>query len=159
MKFKILVILVLAMASSLASETFKFQLALFNPVQIHSEEVSIKGARLNIYGKNKSLTGFDFGIVNHLGTGSSKALQIGWLGNIVEGDFEGVQYADLFNYSSSSLSGAQISAINISNDMEGLQFGLINFSDSIHGVQLGLLNFISEGGVLPIMPFINWDFD
>jgi hypothetical protein len=29
----------------------------------------------------------------------------------------------------------------------------------MEGVQLGLVNIIQEGGVLPVMPLVNWSFE
>jgi hypothetical protein len=56
------------------------QLALFNPIQLAPEGESIKGLRLSlIYGKNASLTGVDWGFVNHL-TASSIGIQWGAAG-------------------------------------------------------------------------------
>jgi hypothetical protein len=157
MKVKVLIFVLLLLMSTAYADNFRLQLSLFNPVQIYSETESIKGARLNIYGKNHSLQGFDLGFINHLGAGNSKALQWGLIGNFAEGNFEGVQFSDIFNVSTKSMTGIQLSPINYAENTEGLQFGIINFARSMHGVQLGLINIIQNGGVLPIMPFVNWD--
>jgi hypothetical protein len=157
MKTKLLILFLLVMMDSIFASDYKVQLSLFNPVQLYPETESIHGLRLNVYGKNQSLKGFDIGFLNHLGKGQSKALQWGFIGNISDGNFEGVQFSDIFNISQKTLTGAQLSPFNYANHTEGIQFGLINFSKSLNGVQLGLINIIQEGGVLPIMPFINWD--
>ena len=82
------------------------QLALFAPIQLFPESNSITGIRLSlIYGKNTSVTGLDWGLVNHTTSGRSLGVQFGLVGladadfvgwkdnfvNIVKGDFEGLQ--------------------------------------------------------------------
>ena len=68
------------------------QLALFNPVQLFNENTSITGLRINpLYGKNTTVSGLDWGLVNHMTSGVSKGVQFGLVG-LVEADYVGVNY-------------------------------------------------------------------
>jgi len=42
----------------------------------------------------------------------------------------------------------------------GFDLGLVSHTaGDFTGVQLGLVNIIKEGGVLPVMPLVNWSFE
>jgi len=42
----------------------------------------------------------------------------------------------------------------------GFDLGLVSHTTGdFTGVQLGLVNIIKEGGVLPVMPLVNWSFE
>ena len=55
--------------------------------------------------------------------------------------------------------GVQIGMVNHSPNYRGLQLGIVNYAERMNGVQVGLVNIIRFGGVLPVMPFVNWSLD
>ena len=123
------VIIFLVIANFAKAQDKPIQLALFNPVQIVDENASITGLRINLlYGKNTSVTGLDWGLVNHSTSGVSKGVQFGIVG-IVEADFMGWQ--DNF--------------VNITNGkFEGLQWGFVNTAGTVSGVQIGFVNYAAK---------------
>ncbi len=81
----VLVILTLSFVSKpvLATER-SIQLSLFTPFQLFPESDSVTGVRLNLlYGKNASVTGLDWGLVNHSTSGVSMGWQLGCTTNLL----------------------------------------------------------------------------
>jgi hypothetical protein len=154
-----------------AQEEHPFQVALLAPIQAFPEEDAIRGVRLSLlYGKNVSMTGFDLGVVSHT-TREFLGVQFGLVGmaegsftglqstavNLVQGDFEGLQYGIVNSVETGR--GVQIGPVNHARNFRGLQFGLVNYAETMNGVQVGLVNIIVHGGVLPVMPLVNWSLD
>lgn len=140
-----------------SAEEQPFQLSLFNPLQIRPEDTAIKYFRFNlIYGKNTSLTGLDIGLVNHLTSGESMAVQWGF-GNWVEADLKGMQWGAV-NGTRGTFTGWQWGFVNYSGHTSGFMLGFVNYSESMYGLQIGLINIIKEGGMLPFFPFFNFSF-
>lgn len=133
------------------------QVALITPAQIFSEDDAIVGIRLNlIYGRNVSVKGLDWGLINHTTTGMTKAWQAGFIG-VVDNDFLGLQ-DNAINVVKGSCEGLQIGPFNYAKDMHGLQLGLVNYAETTYGLQIGLVNIISQNGAFPVFPIINWSF-
>lgn len=161
-----------AVAGPLSAQTERpIQVALFPPIQAFPEEDPIRGLRLSLYGRSMSVTGFDLGLVNHttasflgvqfglvgVAEGEFTGFQNNWAVNVVQGSFEGVQHGVV---SSTDFGrGAQISLVNHARNFRGLQLALVNYAETLHGLQIGLLNIIRRGGVLPVMPIVNWSFE
>lgn len=155
-----------------AQEEHPFQVSLLAPIQAFPEEDAIRGIRLSfLYGRNVSMTGFDLGLVSHT-TREFLGVQFGLVGvaegsftglqgtavNVVQGDFEGLQWG--FVNSVETGRGVQIApAVNHARNFRGLQFGLVNYAETMNGIQLGLVNIIVHGGVLPVMPLVNWSLE
>ena len=140
-----------------AQQNRPIQIALITPAQIFPEEDPISGIRLNlIYGRNVSVTGLDLGLINHTTTGMTKGLQFGLVG-LADTDFLGWQ-DNWVNVTKGKFEGFQWGAVNYSLDMNGFQLGVVNYAESMHGLQVGLVNIIRVGGVLPVLPIINWSF-
>ncbi|MCP4634583.1 MAG: hypothetical protein GY855_16770 [candidate division Zixibacteria bacterium] len=133
------------------------QLSLFSPVQIFPEDESITGIRLSlIYGKNASVTGFDWGLVSHTTTGISKGVQFGFVG-LVDSNFVGWQGTSV-NVVKGNFEGLQWGFVNYANYASGLQLGFVNYTGSMKGLQIGLVNIIRQGGTFPVFPIVNWSF-
>ncbi len=150
-----------------------FQVSLLGPgLQLHPPETDITGFRLNlIYGKNRDVTGLDVGLLNHV-TGDMRGLQHGVVGNVrgdvagwqnnlvnlVEGELRGVQ-TGLVNGGEDG-AGAQLGLVNYAGELRGFQgvFALVNYAEELEGVQIGLVNIIRSKEVLPVLPFVNWNF-
>jgi hypothetical protein len=139
------------------AEEKPIQLSLFTPVQIYPESDDITAFRFNlIYGRNASITGIDLGLVNHTTAGMSSALQIGVV-SLNDADFTGVQYSTV-NVTRQSFKGFQWGLVNYAGSGNGFQLGFFNYAEKMHGLQIGLINVIREGGVLPVLPIVNWSF-
>ena len=131
------------------------QLALFSPIQIFPEDNHIEGFRFNLlYGRNASVKGLDVGLVNHVTSGLSKGLQVGFL-SMADSDFNGLQYSAV-NVTKGRFDGFQLGFVNYAHKMDKLQFGIVNYADSLKGIQIGLVNIIKQGGRFPFFPIINW---
>ena len=133
------------------------QIALVAPVQIFPEENRISGIRLNlIYGRNVSITGLDFGLINHTTTGESKGIQFGIVA-LVDSDFMGWQ-DNWVNVTKGKFEGFQSGTVNYAKNMNGFQLGLVNYAERMKGLQIVLVNIIRQGGTFPVFPIVNWSF-
>ncbi len=154
--FAICIIGLLFSASSIA-QSKPVNIALFNPVQIFPENNSIHGIRINlIYGKNVEVEGFDWGLVNSVGSGGFTGIQWGFV-NVDEGNVVGWQ-SGAVNLNDNNVKGFQWGWFNKGKHVSGLQLGLINMAESLYGLQIGLINFIQTGGQFPVFPIVNWSF-
>jgi hypothetical protein len=162
----------LSPAAVVAQDEKPFQLALFNPVQIRSEDEAIVILRLSLlYGKNTYVKGLDVGLVNHTTSGTTKGWQFGLVGynegefvgwqdnyvNVTEARFAGLQ-SGVFN-SAGGGEGVQAGLVNVSDArFSGLQFSVVNVADDLYGIQLGLVNIIKSKETLSVLPIVNWKF-
>jgi hypothetical protein len=150
-------VLILVLPNLGAGQSKPINIALINPIQIFPEGTTITGIRLNIiYGKNISMTGIDFGLVNHIGTGGFTGVQWG-LANLSDGNFVGFQNG-LLNITNNNVEGFQLGWYNKGNFVNGLQIGLVNYAGSMKGLQIGIINIIKKGGQFPVFPIVNWSF-
>lgn len=149
-----------------------FQIALFNPIQIRSEDAEIQILRLSLlYGKNVAVKGLDVGLVSHNTGGISKGLQYGLVGyvegdflgwqdtavNVVNGVFTGLQGPGLYNGLGSG-EAFQWGLVNNAEDVSGFQLGLVNIAQSMYGLQIGLINIIQDKTRWSVLPIVNWSF-
>jgi hypothetical protein len=152
-----LAILVAIMPSSMVAQDKPVNIALFNPVQVFPEGNSIGGLRINfIYGKNVKMTGFDWGLVNAVGSGGCSGVEWG-LVNMCEGNFVGWQ-SGLVNLGNQNVEGFQWGWYNAGDHVSGFQLGLVNSAQTMKGLQIGLVNIIKTGGQFPVFPIANWSF-
>jgi hypothetical protein len=149
--------LIIVFPSVGAAQSKPINIALFNPIQIFPEDNSIEGLRINlIYGKNVSMVGLDWGLVNDIGTGGFKGIQWGFA-NICDGNFTGWQNG-LLNINKGNVEGFQCGWFNAGDHVSGFQLGLVNSAESMYGLQIGIINIIKSGGMFPVFPIINWSF-
>lgn len=164
--------LLVALPAPLTAQEKPVQVALVTPLQIVPEGQGVRGIRINlIYGRNTAVSGLDIGLVNQTTRGPSLGLQWGLVG-LVDGDFTGwqddfvsVTRGRFTGFQSGAVNSAengtgfQWGAVNIAQTMSGLQLGLVNYAARMNkGVQIGIVNIIKQGGVLPVMPIVNWSF-
>ena len=160
-------------ASSAAATSTPVQLALWHPIQIFGEGVSVTGLRFSlISGANRDVKGLDLsGIValtrgNQIGhqvslyngvDGDMSGWQVGVLANDVDGGVRGLQTAGAYNRAGEAVGFQLAAALNRTKRMRGLQISLVNWTDELDGVQIGLLN-INRNGPIPFLPLFNFGF-
>jgi hypothetical protein len=155
--FGFMVVALVLTSTAVLAEDRPIQLSLVTPIQIFSEDDSIKGFRLNLlYGRNASIKGVDLGLVNHTTSGISKGWQLGLVG-VVDSDFVGWQDNSV-NVVKGNFSGFQWGAVNYAKSAKGFQLGMVNYAERMNGLQIGFVNIIRHGGMLPVFPIINWSF-
>ena len=143
-----------------AADKTAFQFSVFEPAQIFSARKDVIGVRMGLlYGRNRDMHGFDFGlgindvdgelagiqfagVANRAADGRGLQMALGW--NAVEAQgtagLAGIQFAGMANRAD-SLHGVQIGTIyNSADTAEGFQFGLVNRTGKTSGMQLGLVN-------------------
>ena len=154
-----------------ARADYPIQLALWPPdMQLVHEEESITGLRLEIYGRNRDMTGLDLGFV-HETTGGFGGVALG-LVSLVDGEMYGFQWvwiygragggahgwtAAIVTRANGGLHGLQTGVVNLTEGdsagvqlpglyngakahLSGVQVGLVNRAGDVEGVQLGLVN-------------------
>lgn len=152
-----LVIGILILPSLSFAQAKPINVALFDPIQIYPESTSISGLSINlIYGKNVSVSGLDWGLVNAVGEGGFKGVQWG-IANIADGNSIGMQ-GGLVNLAQKSVEGFQYGWVNWADHVSGFQLGLVNYAGTMKGLQIGIINIIKTGGQFPVFPIINWSF-
>ena len=149
------------------------QFALWHPIQVFDEGVSVTGLRLVlISGVNQDVTGLDVLGLASLTRGNQTGLQLGFYDE-VRGDLTGWQLGIFVNdvrgrargFQSAGISnragdgtGFQFAALlNRAKRMRGLQISLVNWTDELEGIQLGLIN-INRKGPIPFLPLFNFGF-
>jgi hypothetical protein len=126
-------------------EAKPFQIALYKPLQIVSEENSVQGFRLNvIYGLNQDVKGADIGIVNET-AGEQVGAQLGIV-NMDEGGLTGAR-AGIVNITSGHVKGYSSGIVNlVEGEATGWVTGGVNvLSDDISGLGSGVVT-VAEGG-------------
>ncbi len=165
--WSILLINGLLASNALARETTWYQVAIWNPVQLFSEQYSIGGVRLNLpYGRNYSIKGVDLGFLNEI-TGDLDGVEVGFFVNwteIVETEPVGTPgttapAVDMRKYkgiigppefplppwkltgAGTELSGVQVAGFaNLADKINGIQIAsLINLSAELRGIQISLI--------------------
>jgi hypothetical protein len=150
--------MVLSISSAMADDkNTPIQLSLISPIQLFPESYSVTGVRLSlIYGRNTSVTGLDWGLVNHTTSGQSTGIQWGIVG-LSDANFMGWQ-DNFVNVVKGDFQGFQSGFVNHANYANGLQFGVVNYARKLKGIQIGLVNIIKQGGQFPVFPIVNWSF-
>jgi hypothetical protein len=155
------------------SSSTPVQFALWHPIQVFDQNVSVTGLRLVlISGVNQDVTGLDLLGLASLTRGNQTGLQLGfydWVrgdltgwqlgifANDVEGWARGFQSAGIANRAGKG-TGFQFAAVlNRTKRMRGLQISLVNWTDELEGVQLGLIN-VNRKGPIPFLPLFNFGF-
>ncbi len=155
--FGVVVIALILVAQPVLAQEKPIQLSLFTPIQLVPEENAVSGVRLSLlYGRNKYVTGLDWGLVSHSTSGMSVGVQFAVVG-LVDADFKGWQNTAV-NITKGNFEGFQCGAVNYAGHASGLQLGLVNYAVSMNGVQIGLVNIIKQGGQFPVFPIVNWSF-
>jgi hypothetical protein len=162
-----------AQAPETPSSTTPVQFALWHPIQVFGEDVSVTGLRLVlISGVNQDVTGLDLlglasltrgnqtglqlGLYDHVG-GDLTGWQVGVFANDVNGRARGFQGAGLANRADHGIGFQFAALLNKTKRMRGLQISLVNWTEELEGAQLGLIN-INRKGPIPFLPIFNFGF-
>ena len=157
----IIILLISSVLSISAQEENKpFQIALYNPVQIVAQDISVHGFRWNVlYGENEDMVGFDIGIVNKT-NGLQRGAQMGVV-NTTKGNFDGFRMG-VVNISEGHMNGYTRGVVNLiegegngwasggvnvlDDNFNGLISGMVNvqYAKQIKGAMIGLVNVINE---------------
>ena len=134
------------------------QLSLWPPgLQLLPETESVRGLRLDIYGRNTDMHGLDLGLANET-SGDFGGFGIGFV-NLVDGNMHGVQWS-YYGYQrvgGSAYGWSYALVSRVKEDMVGLQQGAVSMTykdfkgvhasliynytgEEMTGVQLGLVN-------------------
>jgi hypothetical protein len=147
------------------------------------DDPDVNGLRFSvIHGENRSVRGFDFGMIAYSTTGSLEGFS--WIMGVhrITGNMSGFASsiinlhggtdigvnAGVFNHVNNVKHGANVAFVNLTDhyamvDVGGInmsdgavvQVGFMNMTKKLRGVQIGFLNF-AENGFLPVFPFINF---
>ena len=154
---KLIIIIIVLLSVQVYAQKKPIQITLFAPIQIFSEDYAITGVRWNIlYGKNSSVTGLDFGLINRTTEKKSVGVQFGILG-VSDRGWTGLQ-SNTVNVTHNEFKGVQFGLLNYVEDANGVMIGVINYARRLYGLQIGLFNLIEQGGVAPVLPIVNWAF-
>lgn len=152
-----LILAYVALPSICSAQSKPINVALIDPVQIFPESSPIEGLRINlIYGKNVSMAGLDWGLINAVGSGGFTGVQFA-LVNMCDGNVTAFQDG-LVNLSKENFEGFQWGWFNSGSHVSGLQVGLVNYAGTMNGLQVGIINIIKTGGQFPVFPIVNWSF-
>lgn len=118
-----------------------FSMSLIPPdTQIVHADKSVAGMRINLYGQNEYMKGFDVGLANET-TADFRGFGVG-LVNLVGGDMHGVQWSPVgYARIEGSAQGWHSGLVgHVNGNMEGLQDGVVAITDQdFSGVQGGIL--------------------
>ncbi|GAM55382.1 hypothetical protein JCM19231_5459 [Vibrio ishigakensis] len=145
---------------------------------------AVGGVRLAVlHGKVGEVKGVDFPLLGMSETNTTTGVNFGLMfgGSKVNQQMTGVSFG-LFNWMPGQTTGANVSAVNITNNVKGLNFGAVNYSqgmtvadvafasvskssnfqlgffnmtDKIDGVQIGLIN-CADNGFFKCFPIVNF---
>lgn len=144
-----------------AGDSSFLQLSLTPKIALQSEDTTINGISLNIWGENPQ-HGVALGFVNG-STDESSGFSLG-LVNYSE-TYKGVQFG-FVNVSTKLFSGWQNGCVNFGKEVHGLQWGVVNYAEELSGLQLGLVCIANNNPWFKEFPdklatgmvFLNWSF-
>jgi hypothetical protein len=87
--------------------------------------------------------GAHLGVVFSYTGGDTVGFQLGGIAGITWETVVGAQIAGITAVTD-HVSGAQVSAVNVSNGVRGAQIGVVNVASSVEGTQIGLINISRE---------------
>jgi hypothetical protein len=96
------------------------------------------------------IAGFDIAGLFSLNHGRLTGGQVSGLFNVSKKGMEGLQLSLFTNMAGQQSTGAQISGINVANDIIGTQIGLVNKANNVKGAMIGLVNIAEEVDGAPI---------
>lgn len=128
-------------------------ISLVPPVQFPDENWDVCGLRLNLFvGRHRDVSFVDLGLLGNNVDGNLTGLEVAGLFNRIGSSDGAIQVAGLFNYVERDFCGVQGSLlVNRSDgDLEGLQLGSVNLGQDVSGLQVGLFNRAERANGLQI---------
>ncbi|MDE1264096.1 VC2662 family protein [Vibrio aestuarianus] len=106
------------------------------------DENAVSGLRVAaLYGKVDEVKGVDLAIIGLSETNSTTGVNLGLFGaSKVNQDMTGASLG-LFNWNAGTASGANIGAVNVTNDVRGANVSFVNYSEGNTMVDVGAANF------------------
>ncbi|EJK2116824.1 phaC PHA synthase [Vibrio navarrensis] len=182
MKKSVIAMAVVALSSTTAMAATPVMFSSLNNFNAPDEN-AVSGVRLAaLYGKVEELKGVDVAVVGLSETDRTTGVNLGFFGaSKVNQEMTGASLG-FFNWNTGKTTGANVGAVNITNDVKGanvsfvnysegntmVDVGAANFSDTstvqvgvfnktakIEGVQIGLIN-CADNGFFPCFPLINF---
>ena len=95
------------------------------------------------------LDGAQIAGLGNVSTGASRGAQVAGLFNWAQVDVSGAQVAAAFNYGG-SVTGPQISILNIADTVNGAQVGVVNIARHVSGTQVGVINVAEDIDGVPV---------
>ena len=112
-----------------------------NPVDGEVLGVQIGGA-LNLV--SQGVKGLQIGGAANLVAGDMSGIQVGGAANVVGGDVSGLQIGGAANLVSGHVKGVQLGAMNMAGPrLSGSQIGALNLGQEVKGLQIGAINIAS----------------
>jgi hypothetical protein len=95
------------------------------------------------------LDGAQLSGLGNVSTGAARGAQVAGLFNWAQVDVSGAQVAGVFNRGG-SVTGPQISVVNVADTVSGAQVGVVNIARHVSGTQVGVLNISEEIDGVPV---------
>lgn len=95
------------------------------------------------------LVGAQLAGLGNVSLGAARGAQVAGLFNWAEVDVSGAQVAGVFNWGR-SVTGPQISVVNVADTVSGAQVGVVNIARHVSGTQVGVLNISEEIDGVPV---------
>lgn len=95
------------------------------------------------------LAGAQLAGLGNVSLGAARGAQVAGLFNWADVDVNGAQVAAAFNWGR-SVSGPQISVVNVADTVSGAQVGVVNIARRVSGTQVGVLNISEEIDGVPV---------
>lgn len=118
-------------------------ISLVPPVQFPDEAWDVYGLRVNLFvGRHRDVAFVDLGLLGNNVDGNLTGLEVAGLFNRIGSSDGAIQVAGLFNYAEREFCGAQGSLLVNSSDgdLVGLQLAAVNLGQDVSGLQIGLFN-------------------
>ena len=140
-QFSLLWGVIILLWSADARADYPLQLAFWPPkLQLLSDTESVRGLRLDLYGRNMDMKGLDLGLVNETG-GDFAGFGVG-LVNLVDGNMRGVQlsYYGYQRVGGSAYGWSYALVSRVKEDFQGMQQGAVSMTyKDFKGVQASII--------------------
>ena len=112
------------------------------PAEFPGPDWDVYGVRLNIFvGEHRNVGFVDVGVLGNIVNGNLTGVQLAGIYNRVGSSDGAIEAACIMNDVRHDFCGVQLGLVNrVGGDMEGLQAGVINMTQDGAGIQMGLFN-------------------
>lgn len=120
-----------------------FAFSIIPPAQFPPTDWDVYGLRVNAFvGHHRDVAFIDVGFLGNIADGNLSGIEIGGLYNRIGSSDGAIQIGGLLNYVQREFCGFQASFLvnRVEGDMEGLQVAAVNMTQDGAGIQIGVLN-------------------